>query len=141
MTHEKTCVVCGKTFTARRKDAIYCSNECRHKDYFAKHYHPRQPIDKTCAICGKPFQSKWVRANYCSDECRKEATRRHAAKQYEKRKSYRYSREQYRQFIKCCDDSAKVAVAALTKYQRDNLRLVFSGSKSAINRHYFGGAK
>ena len=139
MTHEKTCVVCGKAFESRRKDAIYCSNECRQKDYFAKHYHPRQPIDKTCAICGAHFTSKWPRANYCSDACRRESKRRYAAKQYEKRKSYRYSREQRMQFIKNCSESAKVAVAALTEYQRENLRLVLSGSKSAINRHYLGG--
>ena len=140
MTHEKVCVVCGKAFVARRKDAIYCSNECRQHDYFAKHYHPRQPIDKTCAICGAHFTSKWPRANYCSDECRRESKRRYAAKQYAKRRANRYSREQYQQFAKCCDDSAKVAVAALTEYQRENLRLVF-GNKATINRRFFGGAK
>ena len=141
MTHEKVCVVCGKTFTAHRKDVIYCSNECRHKDYFKKHYHPRQPTEKTCAICGKPFSSKWPRACYCSDECRKEAARRHAAKQYAKGRSPSYSPEQRRQFIESCSESAKVAVAALTEYQRENLRLVLSGSKSAIVRHYLGGQR
>ena len=139
MTHEKVCVVCGKTFVAHRKDVIYCSNTCRQHDYFKKHYHPRQPVERTCAICGAHFTSKWPRACYCSDECRKEASRRHAAKQYAKGRSP-YSPEQRMQFAKCCDDSAKVAVAALTEYQRENLRLVF-GNKAAINRRFLGGAK
>lgn len=140
MTHEKVCVVCGKTFTAHRKDVIYCSNECRHKDYFAKHYHPRQPVEKVCAICGAHFTSKWVRACYCSDECRREAARMRAAKHYAKGRSP-YSPEQRRQFIESCSESAKVAVAALTEYQRENLRLVLSGSKSAIVRRFLGDAK
>lgn len=29
MTREATCAACGKTFTARRSDARYCSSNCR----------------------------------------------------------------------------------------------------------------
>ena len=140
MTHEKVCVVCGKAFTARRKDAIYCSNECRHKDYFKKHYHPRQPIDKVCAICGKPFQSKWVRAKYCSDECRREADRQAAARQYARRGPYREPPGYRQASIRHYREHANAAVAALTERQCEKLRAIF-GSKSAINRHYFGGAR
>lgn len=33
----KICVVCGVEFSARRKDARYCSNQCRCRGYYREH--------------------------------------------------------------------------------------------------------
>src|ERR1700739_5090025 len=32
---ERTCVICGNSFTTTRRDASYCSNACRQKAYRA----------------------------------------------------------------------------------------------------------
>ncbi len=74
--YKKTCIVCGKQFTARRTDAVCCSGKCCHKNPLRK---PKQngSIRKTCVICGKEFTVNKSRYNsdgisYCSMKCRKE---------------------------------------------------------------------
>ena len=53
------CNFCGKEFEASRRDAKYCSDECRNKASRRN----RGLIGKTCLICGNKFSPKTQSAN------------------------------------------------------------------------------
>ena len=59
------CVVCGKSFEAKRSCAKYCSNRCWKR---AK-YKPVQPHNLVCVFCGKPFTSRYSKRKCCSKTC------------------------------------------------------------------------
>lgn len=73
---EKSCVVCGKTFTPHSAAHIYCSAECRlaHKNKIASQsYKSIKRFDNasntfTCSWCGRLFESPRVK-KYCCKTC------------------------------------------------------------------------
>ena len=93
------CAICGKTFEGKRRDAKYCSSNCRNKGKAITargHYRRKNGIElksktKTCKYCDKIFDCTDLRQKYCSDACRnkakKEKTRKSENKSY-KRRSY-----------------------------------------------------
>ena len=59
------CVICGKSFEAKRACAKYCSKLCR--DHASR---PLKPLlDKVCVFCGKHFKTKMPKARCCSFTC------------------------------------------------------------------------
>ena len=59
------CVICGKSFEAKRSIAKYCSNRC----FKRAKYKPVQPHNLVCVFCGKPFTSRYAKTKYCSQLC------------------------------------------------------------------------
>ena len=55
----KNCILCGKEFEALRKDAKYCSHNCRNKASRQN----RGLIGKPCLICGEKFSLLTKSAN------------------------------------------------------------------------------
>ena len=79
MKREAICPVCGKHFTARRKNHRYCSAACRKYDY---RKHPRKAEDVpenaavlrrfTCERCGAVVSVTDIcdrRRRFCSSHC------------------------------------------------------------------------
>lgn len=60
----KQCLVCGKDFYVplARKNAKYCSDECRIKRLNVTE-------KKKCIVCGKNFATTYHNKKYCSREC------------------------------------------------------------------------
>jgi endogenous inhibitor of DNA gyrase (YacG/DUF329 family) len=50
---ERKCKICGKTFIAKSKKALYCSKECKNTFYRLKYQ--KQDMSAICEHCGKPF--------------------------------------------------------------------------------------
>jgi predicted nucleic acid-binding Zn ribbon protein len=71
VTREKTCALCGKTFTAKRPHGEFCSDTCRVKyhRWLEKDSRPR----RDCLQCGTPLDGKRSDAKYCGQECRTKA--------------------------------------------------------------------
>lgn len=63
-SEEKTCKLCGKTFTAHTPTALYCP-DCRDDSGHAKKKRNNVAYLKTCVICGKPFASSVKHQKYC----------------------------------------------------------------------------
>lgn len=57
------CQVCGKSFEAKKRNAKYCSNDCRR-------YNPKLEV-KQCIICGKEFKQRNTKQKTCGNtECK-----------------------------------------------------------------------
>lgn len=90
------CAICGKTFEGKRRDAKYCSSECREKGKAIAardSYRRKNGIEsktKICKYCDKMFDCMDFRQKYCSDTCRnkskKEKTRKSENKSYKRRR-------------------------------------------------------
>lgn len=68
VTYERICEHCGRTFTAYRMDAKFCSSRC----YGAYRRSQLPPLVKKCKWCGKEFMRPRAlggKYKYCSDEC------------------------------------------------------------------------
>ncbi len=68
----RLCKHCGISFVPKRKDQIYCKEDCRLAHYEVKY----APPDKTlmCARCGVNFTTTClVKQKYCSVKCRRAA--------------------------------------------------------------------
>lgn len=64
---ECTCVVCGKAFSAKKKDANYCSNKCRAK---ARRDSGIDNETRICEVCGRAFETnRYGKQQYCSVSC------------------------------------------------------------------------
>jgi hypothetical protein len=64
---ECTCVVCGKPFTAKKKDSKYCSKRCSAK---ARRDSGIDNETRICEVCGKPFDTnKYGKQRICSLSC------------------------------------------------------------------------
>ncbi len=79
---EKTCLVCGKTFSTAYGWQRYCSRECgreskalRDKLNYAAHPKRNPQAEKTCPVCGKTFSTAHPLKTFCSEECRLESHR------------------------------------------------------------------
>ena len=62
----KVCVQCGKTFLASRKDAKFCSANCKTKLRYEQGLCHTKRI---CVWCGKEFLAVNVHTEHCSKEC------------------------------------------------------------------------
>jgi len=68
----KTCKHCGKEFMNNYYRGIYCSDECRKKDFlFMKENNIKVEHTKNCSICGKEFTTNIYWQTFCSKECKK----------------------------------------------------------------------
>ena len=65
---EKKCKICGKTFIAKSKKALYCSKECKNANYRLNYQ--KQDMSAICENCGKPFIKNAPAQKYCSKRCR-----------------------------------------------------------------------
>ena len=69
---DKTCPVCGKTFTASRADSRFCSGTCRqkaHRDRKRK-TGTGDPYLLVCAVCGHEYLAYRADSRFCSRTCR-----------------------------------------------------------------------
>ena len=68
------CAICGKTFEGKRRDAKYCSSNCRNKGKAKTARERRRKKKKNkvkkCAYCSKSYEQKHGRQKYCSTECK-----------------------------------------------------------------------
>lgn len=64
MAFEHVCPICGTVFSTARRNAKYCSNECRYLGHMG-----RTLYEKTCHVCGERFVSTRQDAKYCSQKC------------------------------------------------------------------------
>lgn len=74
LLYEFNCEVCGKPFTARRRDKRFCSDSCMSKERYRRtlgRTRAYQRQDVSCAYCGELFNPKRIDARYCSDKCRR----------------------------------------------------------------------
>lgn len=77
LENAKICPVCGKAFSGRKSNSVYCSTQCQTRrgcrDYKREYRekHREKPFDKNrvCAICGKAFVAKSFNQKYCGQEC------------------------------------------------------------------------
>ena len=51
----QTCAHCGKTYTPKRSDSLYCTPRCRVAAHRAKQ--PTAALVVACAVCGKEFEA------------------------------------------------------------------------------------
>jgi len=76
---EKSCAMCGESFIASKKDAMYCSQKCNHKAYRqrerAKKKAERVTYEKNCDACGAACTAKRSTTTFCSDKCRAKLSR------------------------------------------------------------------
>jgi len=61
------CKICGKEFTPKRRNHIYCSVRCRRKKDNLRRSPPLVEIE--CKVCGKIFKTHNKRRKTCSNEC------------------------------------------------------------------------
>lgn len=67
---EKVCPVCGKTFTAKRRNRIYCYDGwCAQAAYRRGETRKQEVHDVTCDECGGAFTSLHPDARWCSPQC------------------------------------------------------------------------
>lgn len=79
----KKCKDCGTVFTPSNALNLYCSEQCRHRNYSRRRNHEnyaprgskpcrqRTPIpDKSCIWCGAQFTPRHPRHGTCSPECK-----------------------------------------------------------------------
>lgn len=76
-TTERTCMVCGKTFTAAKSHALYCSAVCKQVVLLRRrHQADRQRRHRRCPRCGRIFVASRSDGVYCSNACRQAMHRR-----------------------------------------------------------------
>ena len=77
VTIERTCLVCGRPFTATRSHARYCSAACKRVVLLRKrHAAGRQRRHRRCPRCGNVFVASRSDGLYCSNACRQAMHRR-----------------------------------------------------------------
>lgn len=76
--YTNTCIYCGKEFKTSHENQVYCSMDCKNKDYGKKHpgelSHRYSKIECKCYVCGKTIlrtKSQFEKYDrvYCSKEC------------------------------------------------------------------------
>lgn len=72
--HNLSCVNCGKTFQAKRADALYCSPKCRvahHRKEQGLGQIRAKKVRRRCDQCSKSYWTNQPdRSRFCSDACR-----------------------------------------------------------------------
>lgn len=65
--YQRICPMCKKEFTAKRKNKIFCSDNCR-----VNHHRHKKIITVFCRGCGEPFERKRGEPIklFCSDKCK-----------------------------------------------------------------------
>lgn len=74
--YEFSCEVCGKPFTAYRRDKRFCSTACMGRERYRRTAGRTQALKREnvpCQYCGEPFTPKRIDARYCSKVCRSRA--------------------------------------------------------------------
>jgi len=83
LTLQRTCVICGRPFTAFKPHAHYCSPACKRTVLLRKrHEASRRRRHRRCPRCGNVFVASRADGTYCSNACRQAMhRRRHRAEQ------------------------------------------------------------
>lgn len=63
-TKNKTCLVCGVAFTARRYSDKFCSSACKNA-----HNNAKKAYSRSCDYCGKEYTAKCKTSRFCSVSC------------------------------------------------------------------------
>lgn len=69
----RQCLGCGRSFTQSTPfgRALYCSPECRDRNYREQHRSTRVPVPQVCRGCGEAFMPRTTkRTLYCTPRCR-----------------------------------------------------------------------
>ena len=75
---KRRCIVCNKVipfnikFSHLYSRKKYCSEKCRRKENYRRHYKPQRiwkPQEIKCKVCGKSFIQKTPNQKYCSHKC------------------------------------------------------------------------
>ncbi len=97
MKEEKTCPICGKTFTAERRNQKYCCRNCSNKAYrqnqkkatqayLARLKEGKKPFaERICPICGKQFTPSVANQKCCSGICAHERHKLNDRRNYKKK--------------------------------------------------------
>lgn len=89
MSQKKNCKVCGKFYTSKREDKIFCSDRCaaqwaRDEGYHRERFHAEKPEQNfsNCEWCNQKFifndyaaRGGERQAKFCSNKCRQAAYR------------------------------------------------------------------
>ncbi len=98
MKEEKTCPICGKTFTAERRNQKYCCRNCSNKAYrrnqkkatqayLARLKEGKTPFaERTCPVCGRQFTPSVANQKCCSGICSHERHKLNDRRNYEKKR-------------------------------------------------------
>lgn len=62
--HEKECVTCGDTYTAKSSASLYCSDECNPINWKSVSISFNE-----CVVCESTFVAKYSNESTCSDDC------------------------------------------------------------------------
>jgi predicted nucleic acid-binding Zn ribbon protein len=65
----KVCAHCGKSFTDRKWNAVYCSQQCHHRATYAMKIAGRERAYAACDQCGGSMAGRRVDARFCSVKC------------------------------------------------------------------------
>jgi predicted nucleic acid-binding Zn ribbon protein len=77
VTTQRTCAVCGRTFTTVKSHALYCSAACKRAVLLRRrHGAGRQRRHRRCPRCGNLFVATRSDGLYCSNACRQAMHRR-----------------------------------------------------------------
>ena len=63
-TKNKTCLVCGAVFVARRYSDKFCSSTCKDR-----HNNAKKAYSRVCDYCGKTYTAKCRTSRFCSVSC------------------------------------------------------------------------
>ena len=80
---KRKCKLCGKEFTPKRADSLYCCRDCSQRACREK---KQKPKERKCKHCGTKFVAVHGREKYCSEKCRKEVINNTNKALYHKRK-------------------------------------------------------
>lgn len=79
-SHQSRCVVCGKTFSAARPHALYCSAACKRAVLLRRRRGAgRLRRHRRCPRCRNVFVAARADGVYCSNACRQAMHRRRRA--------------------------------------------------------------
>lgn len=70
-----TCKCCGEEFESKRSNTLFCSPNCRAKNYRQEAAESRSR-ECVCKNCGTTFTATRIDVKYCCDDCKKEANRK-----------------------------------------------------------------
>lgn len=78
---DRSCGHCGKQFSPKRRDQVYCESRCTINASQSRRYHGealRQggEFSRMCVECGQAFIAKKANAKWCSNICRIRTCRR-----------------------------------------------------------------